>query len=285
MTETHEPLYRRICAYSLEGADLRSFVQKLTSENGWSLGYAKRAIDEYRRFMFLAVATGHPVAPSDQVDQVWHLHLTYTRTYWGPFCGDVLGTPIHHAPSRGGLAEAQKFGQWYDATIQSYHRLFGEPPPPDVWPDPRVRVGEDVRLQRINTRRHWIIQKPRVSAGCWVGGLVVASTCAAALVRSRDTSGIVAAQFEFIGENLYGVGLTAVVGVLFILSFIRQRRCTRCGRFWVFRPSGFSDESGRYSRDEYECDDCGHREWKRRSGDGGSGCGGAGGCGGGCGGD
>ena len=162
---------------------------------------------------------------------------TYTRAYWNQFCGEVLGTPIHHAPSRGGLAESQKFEHWYNATLQSYRRLFGEEPPPDVWPETQVRFSKDHVFQRINTRHHWIIQKPRVTAGLWATGLLVASTAVAALVDSRDSIGVgvVRAQLEFIGESLYGVGLTAVVGLLFLLSFIRQRRCTRCGRFWVLR--------------------------------------------------
>jgi len=36
---------------------------------------------EYKRFAFLAVAAGHPVSPSEAVDQPG-LHLTYTENYW-----------------------------------------------------------------------------------------------------------------------------------------------------------------------------------------------------------
>jgi hypothetical protein len=36
----------------------------------------------------------HIVTPSEQVDQVWHLHLTYTRSYWDEFCPNVLGQPF-----------------------------------------------------------------------------------------------------------------------------------------------------------------------------------------------
>src|SRR5947199_354356 len=78
---------------------------------------AARAIEEYRRFAFLAVAAGHPVSPSDAVDQVWHLHLLYTRSYWVQFCGEVLGKPLHHEPSTGGGGEAAKFDAWYGQTL------------------------------------------------------------------------------------------------------------------------------------------------------------------------
>jgi len=70
-------LYKRIQAFALDRPDSQlSFSQRLAKDNGWSLGYTQRAIEEYKKFIFLAVAAGHPVTPSDQIDQVWHLHLT-----------------------------------------------------------------------------------------------------------------------------------------------------------------------------------------------------------------
>lgn len=79
-------------------------------ENGWSHRYAQRVMEEYKRFTFLAVVAGHPVSPSDPVDQVWHLHLSYTRSYWQDFCPNILQTPLHHEPSRGGRSEQLKLG-------------------------------------------------------------------------------------------------------------------------------------------------------------------------------
>jgi hypothetical protein len=74
-------LYERIQAFSLDQPDDGlSFSRRLARDNGWSLEYAQRVIEEYKKFAFLAVVAGHPVTPSDQVDQVWHLHLTYTRS-------------------------------------------------------------------------------------------------------------------------------------------------------------------------------------------------------------
>jgi hypothetical protein len=76
-------LYQRIQAFPLAQLNNQlSFSKRLARDNGWSSGYAQRVIEEYKKFAFLAVAAGHPVTPSDQVDQVWHLHLTYTRSYW-----------------------------------------------------------------------------------------------------------------------------------------------------------------------------------------------------------
>ena len=63
-------LYERIQAFSLDQSDAQlSFSKRLAKENGWSLQYAQQAIEEYKKFAFLAVAAGHPVTPSDPVDQ------------------------------------------------------------------------------------------------------------------------------------------------------------------------------------------------------------------------
>ncbi|MEZ6192343.1 MAG: hypothetical protein R3C45_13785 [Phycisphaerales bacterium] len=63
-------------------------------------------VNEYRRFCYLAIAAGHTVTPSDEVDQAWHLHLLYTRDYWEDFCPNVLGTPCTTA-RRGSKSEGR----------------------------------------------------------------------------------------------------------------------------------------------------------------------------------
>jgi uncharacterized protein (TIGR04222 family) len=127
------------------------FSHRLARDHGWTLDFAHRAIREYRRFIFLACCAGHPVTPSDEVDQVWHEHLTYTRSYWDEFCGGVLGRPLHHEPTQGGSGEEKKFREWYARTLASYERFFGEPPPRDLWPAveqrfavPRWRAGREL---------------------------------------------------------------------------------------------------------------------------------------------
>jgi hypothetical protein len=156
-------LYDRIQAFSLDKPDVRlSFSQRLANDNGWSLQFAQQAIEEYKKFAFLAVVAGHPVTPSDQVDQVWHLHLTYTRSYWEDFCSQVLQTPLHHEPTLGGEAEHQKFDDWYNKTLESYERFFGIKPPLEIWPTPQERFGRDLHFVRVNTQRHWVLAKLQV---------------------------------------------------------------------------------------------------------------------------
>ncbi len=102
--------------------------------------------------MFLALVADHQVTPSDQVDQVWHLHLLYSDAYWNDFCPRVLGRPLHHHPAKGGQAEQDRFHEQYRATIRSYRQHFGEPPL-DLWPPVDVRFGRDLQMQRCRVRR------------------------------------------------------------------------------------------------------------------------------------
>ena len=157
-------LYKRIQAYSLDQPDSQlPFSKRLAKDNGWSFGYAQRVIEEYKKFAFLAVAAGHPVTPSDQVDQVWHLHLSYTRSYWQDFCPNVLQTPLHHNPTSGGPSEQLKHVCLYRRTLEGYNQMFGQIPPGDIWPDPKHRFGRDLHCVRVNTKATWLVPKPSLS--------------------------------------------------------------------------------------------------------------------------
>lgn len=158
-------LYKRIEAFSFDQPDTQlSFSKRLARYNGWSLIYTQRVIEEYKKFTFLAVVAEHPVTPSDQVDQAWHLHLSYTRSYWQEFCPKVLQTPLHHNPTRGGLSEQLKFDDWYSRTLESYKQFFDQIPPADIWPDPKHRFGRDLHFIRVNTHQNWVV--PKLSLSC-----------------------------------------------------------------------------------------------------------------------
>ena len=75
MTNTHPDLLERIESYLPDkpGAEF-PFSARLARDNGWTREFALRAIKEYKRFCYLAVISGHPVTPSEEVDEVWHLH-------------------------------------------------------------------------------------------------------------------------------------------------------------------------------------------------------------------
>jgi uncharacterized protein (TIGR04222 family) len=153
MLEKQQQLYQRIYNYELDDPRHEiGFLAHLMRANGWSRPFALRAIEEYRKFAFLALVADHQVTPSDQVDQVWHLHLLFSDAYWNDFCPRVLGRPLHHHPAKGGQEERVLFHELYRATISSYRQHFGEPPA-DLWPPADVRFGRDMQMQRGRIRR------------------------------------------------------------------------------------------------------------------------------------
>jgi hypothetical protein len=153
------PLWRALQGYRVGPADAElSFLARLARENGWTASFAERVFEEYLRFCFLAVTAGHEVTPSDEVDQAWHLHLTYSRDYWQRFCPEVLGASLHHGPTAGGSRERARYFEQYARTLQSYEAAFGTPPA-DVWPDARRRFLEDPKARRVHPRDGIVISR------------------------------------------------------------------------------------------------------------------------------
>ncbi len=162
MTAVQKDLWSRIEAFSLDAIDAAyPFSKRLARENNWSLAFAKRVVEEYKRFMFLAVVAGHEVTPSQEVDEAWHLHLIYTKSYWDEFCGKVLGKPIHHNPTKGGATERKKYSSLYNRTLDSYRNFFNEVPPADIWQSEPVRFKKVAELKKINVKENWVIPKPK----------------------------------------------------------------------------------------------------------------------------
>jgi uncharacterized protein (TIGR04222 family) len=165
---------------------LLPFSARLARENNWSPAYAQRVIAEYKRFAFLAIAAGHPVSPSEDVDQVWHLHLTYSENYWKMFCPEILGQPFHHHPTRGGEAESAKFDDWYARTLESYKTFFNETPPADIWPSPEARRKEKHNFARVDRARNWVVPKPQIrfkqTHATWLGLGAITVCCSGAML-------------------------------------------------------------------------------------------------------
>jgi uncharacterized protein (TIGR04222 family) len=182
--QEHAELWQRLLAHAIgPPAAVLSFTARLARENGWSMPFAQRAVHEYRKFCFLAVTTEDApagearthVTPSHAVDQVWHLHLSYTRDYWQQFCPNVLGCTLHHGPTAGGSAEAARYGAQYAHTLQRLERHFGAIDEA-IWPGVHARFAQAPHMQMLDRRHVWVIQKP--SARGVLGAVPVALGCA-----------------------------------------------------------------------------------------------------------
>jgi len=238
-----------------EGVD-RTFVARLAKENAWAPVYAERVLAEYRRFLFLAVTSGHAVTPSDEVDQAWHLHLAYSHHYWEELCGRILGRPLHHGPTAGGRTEAARYRNQYAATLESYRLAFGIDAPGDIWPPERERFAG--RYERVDRSRHWVIPKLP-----W--RIALASSLIAGCAVGSDGNGGSKIMGLLIALSLLGLIIVAMI-------YIAHRRSHRVDREGCGGAPGCGSSKGRDSG-------CGHD-----GGCGGGGCGGGGCGGGGCGG-
>ena len=162
MTLSEKELWTKIENFQLDNPKVSfQFSTRLSRENCWSKEYTQRVIQEYKKFIFLCCISSSGVTPSDPVDQVWHLHLTYTKSYWIDFCKNTLEKEIHHNPTTGGQNESDKFKSNYSTTQLLYKQMFGYTPPNDIWQDNKTRFS-DVNFQRINIRKYWVIRRPRL---------------------------------------------------------------------------------------------------------------------------
>ena len=113
-SDAEAALWARIRAHPFEHPDRAlDFTRRLARDRDWSLAFARAAVEAYRQFCFLACTGREPVTPSEEVDEVWHLHLTYSRDYWEVWCGAVLRTALHHEPTSGGPVEDARYAHQY----------------------------------------------------------------------------------------------------------------------------------------------------------------------------
>lgn len=266
----HDPELRaRIQAFSPdEPGVVFPFSARLAREHGWTRAFTGRVVEEYRRFLYLAMTAGHPVTPSVAVDEAWHLHLTYTRSYWDGLCGRVLGRPLHHDPTKGGAAEGTKFVDWYARTLESYRAAFGHEPPRDVWPATGERFAVEARIRQVSKATHWIVRKPRLPRGMARGAAALAM-----LLLAGACSG------DVVVENL----LRASVLLLLVLPIAGIVALTRSGPRGTPRRAASGSGGGApgwfagADRDDPSDGDSGDSGCSGGGGCGGGGCGGCGG--------
>jgi hypothetical protein len=69
------------------------------------------------------------------IDELWHTFVIFTREY-AQFCQAVAGQFLHHVPEVEGKASPATLDH-YLAFLADYERVYGEPPAPAYWPNPK----------------------------------------------------------------------------------------------------------------------------------------------------
>lgn len=265
----NDALWSRLLAMELdrEGVAL-NFSDRLRRENGWTRAFTQQAIAEYRKFLYLAATSPGHVTPSDVVDQVWHLHLTYTRAYWDTLCGEILGRPLHHGPTQGGPAEGQRYRDQYAETLALYRAAFGAEAPAAIWPAADKRFSGATHQRWVDTRTHLVISRRLVGR---VAGTAIALP--ALLAGGSALAAESAESIDLLSSGSLLAIAAGVVGLLFLLVML-SGSSRRAGGKDGKDGSGCSTVG--YSAGSPGCDKGGKGD---ADGDGD----GDGGCGGGCG--
>lgn len=256
MTPSEKQLWERITAFQIDEENAAfTFSARLARENGWSREYTLKVIDEYKKFIFLCCISPTPVTPSDPVDQAWHLHLTYTRSYWVDFCQKTLGREIHHNPTKGGKSEKEKYNNCYDESHNLYLEKFGSTAPADIWQDGHTRFKE-VNFRRINLHRYWLVKKPGIKLKALA--LQITALLLGCLFLQATGEGVVVIFF--------------IVGLVIAFIYNNKNNNGKGGNNWNgegdYSPSCGSDSSHS------------HNGCSSHGDSGCSGCSGCGGCGG-----
>ncbi len=233
-----------IMQYAPGGPQAALFARKLQQKTGWDELFCKGAIDEYKRFIYLTSISTSPLTPSNIVDEVWHLHLNFTRCYWDGLCASVLGYRLHHDPA---IPEAQSaMNDQYLHTHHMYRKHFNEVPNPQFWP----LKSRQKKPARSKTPTAFILLAPPL----------LAVTVMAADVEAGNSSG-------------WGLLLFLIApGFLMLRPLLRARRKKRRSKYERAHCGG-----GVAGSCSTHCD-------SEPGDSGGAGCGGGGCGGGGCGG-
>lgn len=138
-------LWKRLQAFRFDAEDGSApYSVKLAAEEGWDRQFTARVIEEYRKFLYLTQVSGAQATPSVAVDRAWHMHLTFTHSYWDKLCGEVLLAPLHHEPCIG-EEEMPRYEDQYEMTKALYLADFGHAPPADIWPGDAPARRTDMR--------------------------------------------------------------------------------------------------------------------------------------------
>ncbi len=114
-------------------ASTKAFASKIARKLNWEKSFALKAVMEYKKFVYLAVASDFHVTPSKVIDQVWHEHLLFTKAY-RTFCKDVICYNLDHNPELIPVTEETGiFNAQYVETIELYKTEFSMDPPDEIW--------------------------------------------------------------------------------------------------------------------------------------------------------
>jgi len=115
-----------------------SFTTHISRELMISTQQAEDSVCEYRKFMMIEGMTKYKLYPSELIDKVWLIHMSYSTNYIN-FCKQLPEKEfVYHIPFTGnskGFDDVKN----YKTTLSVYKLLYREDPPNFVWPPAKQR--------------------------------------------------------------------------------------------------------------------------------------------------
>ena len=94
-----QPAHHKHTSVTLPDFSLSAVMKKVAKTNeGWSHDRLTIAEKDYRDFLAHAKRKVGRLAPSADVDEVWHTHIIFTQQYHAD-CEKYFGYYLHHLPS------------------------------------------------------------------------------------------------------------------------------------------------------------------------------------------
>lgn len=265
----NEQLWDKIHNFQLdkEGISL-SFSDRLARENGFSKQFAKEIVEEYKKFIFMCCISEQPVTPSNFVDLAWHLHLTYTKSYWIDLCQNTLQKEIHHTPTEGGKSERSKFKGCYEYTLDFYEKTFEKKPNSIIWENIQKRF--EINFVNVDKTQNWIIPKINFSKHLkYVWGFIFCSFLLVGCSSGDETM-------------IYSiVGIIVFVSIITSIGRNIDKQNNRGQEKYDSDTSSYSTSGGSGSDGGGGSEDGSDNEGDGSDGGSDGGCSGCGGCGGG----
>ncbi len=132
ISEQHAQLWERIKNFSIDKVeDAIPLSKRIAYKNTWTAQKTAERIMGFKEFAFLACTEQLSLAPSRDVDIVWH-ELYLDSVKYKEF-ERLIGRSLPHNPSGGGKVDNEKNIEHYQKTIDAHRKYFGQPDK-TIWP-------------------------------------------------------------------------------------------------------------------------------------------------------
>jgi hypothetical protein len=176
-------------------ASTRAFANKIMKKHRLPHAFVYRAIEEYKKFIYLGIVSDFYVTPSKYIDLIWHEHILFSKGY-REFCNNVIRYQFDHQPELMATGEqTELFTAQYVETLELYKTEFGREPPENIWGVPKFAK------EKIGTANKTSSKKKRNDSGS--GDFVSGD----APLCSHYNEGVLESEFSgFEGGDFGGAG-------------------------------------------------------------------------------